>query len=251
MKRMLFLLLLAAVAAASAFGQERTYQKEFPVNAGARFSLDSYKGTITIRTDTGKTIRAYARIRPDEGTDPELLDYVKIREHASLNSVSLEVDNDTSGFRRLFGRSVTMPLVDWDITLPDDVDLNLETYKSEVDLDVPAGRVEIDSYKGTGSIRKVRNHFKLDTYKGNFKVDVDNLGDLDAETYKGEITLSIYGARDFGLRATTHKGELRFHGRQIPLEKRGRETEADYTTGNGRNRINLETYKGTFIVEFR
>jgi hypothetical protein len=153
--------------------------------------------------------------------------------------------------RRFFINWGSLPQVDWDIMVPDDASLMLKTYKSEVSLDVPAGPIAIDSYKGTGTIRGVRNRLGLDTYKGNFHVEIKRLGDLDVQSYKGDISIEISGERDFSLRAKSHKGNYRFTGLSIPVERRGRKSEAFYTAGSGTNRINLETYKGAFNIDFR
>ncbi|NLT68384.1 MAG: DUF4097 family beta strand repeat protein [Acidobacteria bacterium] len=247
MKRTFLLIIaLAATAAIDAFAQERSYQRDFPVNSSARFSLDSYKGTISVRTDGGNTIRVKARIYPDVDGTPESIHDVEIRENSSRNSVSIKVRNVNNDS----GNNI-LPLVHWDIRLPDTVDLALTTYKSQVDLDVPAGRIDINSYKGTGTIRGVRNAFKLDTYKGNFKIEVRELADLDLDTYKGDIALDVWGAEDFELRANTYKGTIQFTGLVIPVENKRRNTEVSFTRGSGRNRLSLETYKGSFKVDFK
>jgi hypothetical protein len=246
----LFFVVLAAITAVSAFGQDRSYQKDFAVNPSARFLLDSYKGTITIRTDGGMTIRAKARIHPDENDDSESVNNVEIVEHESRDSVSIEVRNKP-GMPKLFSNNSGMPLVDWVITLPDTVDLVLKTYKSNVSLNVPSGRVDINSYKGTGTIHGVRNKLKLETYKGSFHVEIKKLGDLDLDTYKGEISLEIYGAKDFRLCGSSYKGDFRFSGLAIPVEKKHRNIEVNFATGTSKNRIDLNTYKGAFNLDFR
>ncbi len=78
MKNVLAVLLI--LVATSALAGERTYDREFPVEAGARFSLDTHKGNIKIRTDDGSTIRVHARFYPDQGKNPELLEKLMDRE---------------------------------------------------------------------------------------------------------------------------------------------------------------------------
>ncbi len=250
MRKTLFLAIM--LTAVSAFSAEQTYHKEFPVSPGARFSLDSYKGFIKIRTGSTSSIIATARIYPDQGTDPALLDHVKIRERSDLRSVSIEVDFDSDSARvgGLLGDSVTWPLVDWDIVLPDDASVALETYKSEVDLQLPAGKIDIESYKGVGKIAGIRDDFSLDTYKGEFDVRIQELADFKLETYKGRVDVVVDSAADFTLHAHTRNGDLRFEGLDIPLRKERRETTASYSSGRGNHRVDLETYKGSITIRF-
>ena len=251
MRKLLFFLLLSTTS--MLFGFDRVYQKEFPVSRTAQFSLESYKGKIVVRTDTVPTIRVRASIVPDEGTDPALVDHVQIMETVGDNRVSIEVkyDSDSARMNGLIGEMLSWPLVNWDITLPDDASLSLETYKSEVDLDVPSGRLVVDSYKGFGNIRGVRNRFKLETYKGAFDVEVAGLADIDAETYKGDISLEIHGATDFTVEAETRKGNLLFTGIDLPIQKENDRMSVYQKIGGGDRWIKLETYKGNIKVDFR
>jgi len=253
MKKALFLMFL--LVSVAAFGSERIYEQVFQVDPGARFSLECHKGFIKIRTNNSRTIQVMARIYFEEGGDPALLEHAQIKERSGRNHVSLEFDFDQNAakFAGLIGNSLDWPAVDWEIALPDDVNLDLETHKSEVDLDVPAGRIEIESHKGTGTIRGVRNDFKLETHKGEFDVDVTQLADLDVETHKGKISLTIHGTEDFTLRAGSDKGILRFSGYDVPIQ-RDEDDEDEITAyfriGDGTNRIELETYKGSITVDF-
>jgi hypothetical protein len=253
MKKALFLMFL--LAATAAFGSERLYEQKFEVDPGARFSLECHKGFIKIRTDNSRTIHVMARIYFEGGGDAELLEHAQIKERSGRNHVALEFDfdQDSAKFLGLIGNSLDWPAVDWEITLPDDVHLDLETHKAEVDLDVPAGPIEIESHKGTGTIRGVRNDFTLETHKGEFDVQVSELGDLNVETHKGNISLTIDGSADFTLRAQSDKGNLQFSGYEVPItrdEDDDDEITAFLRMGDGTNRIELETYKGTIKVDF-
>jgi hypothetical protein len=253
MKKALFLMIL--LAAPAAFGSERIWEQSYQVDRGARFSLECHKGFIRIRTDNSRTIQVTARIYFEEGGDSELLEHAKIKESSGPGHVSLEFDydQDAAKFAGLIGNSMDWPAVDWEIVLPDDLNLELETHKSEVDLHVPAGHIDIESHKGTGTISGVRSDFSLETHKGEFDVAVSELSDLDVETHKGNISLAIYGTADFTLRAQSDKGNLRFSGYEVPItrdEDDDDEITAFLRVGDGTNRIELETYKGTIKVDF-
>jgi hypothetical protein len=244
------LLVLAATAAAA---QERTYDREFPVDPGARFSLETHKGNITVRTHGGSTILVHARIYPDQGRNPELVDHVKIKERSGPHAVDLEVDCDQNhpDLRGLLQGGWTLPMVDFEITVPDDADLELESHKAHFDLEVPSGRVEIESHKGRGTISGIRGPFELETHKGKFEVTIDRLAGASIETHKGDVRVLLRDTSDLELTGSSYKGRLRFEGLDIPVTvSDGGQSQAHYRTGSGRNKLSLSTHKGTITVSF-
>lgn len=244
-----FLLVLTCL---SASGADRFYEEEFPVTARARLELESFKGKITLRSDEGTTVRVKARIYADEGTRPELVDFMEIEAHAreSFVELSSEFDQGEAEEAELLGRSWSQPSVDWEITLPDDMSIELESHKAEFDLQVPAGAIEIESHKGHGTVRGVRGRFELETHKGEFEVEIQELDQVEVETHKGRIELEVHGARDFTVSGESYKGELAFEGRDIRVEKEDGETFVDHREGNGSRRIELETHEGKIRVRF-
>jgi hypothetical protein len=249
------MVLMLLLVAAAAFGGERTFEKEFQVGAGAELSLDCHKGTIRIRTHSASVIAIKARIYPDEGKNPELVDLVEIKTRASSGHVSVDVDYEQTekAFNGLIGDQRTLPMVDFDIAIPDDAALDLSSHKAEFDVVTGSGKVEIESHKGSGTIKGVRNELDLETHKGDFKVEVEQLADLSVETHKGDVEVIIYGARDFSVRGESHDGELRFDGRDIRVEKDEEHhhgASVSYREGDGRNRIEISTHKGTVELRF-
>jgi hypothetical protein len=253
MMRFLRLLpLLLALSSVAAFGADRFWEEEFPVTAGARLELESFKGKITLRTDEGSTVRVQARIYADQGTRPELVDFMKIEAQARASYVELsaEFDQGEAEDAELLGKSWSQPAVDWDITLPDHMRLELESHKSELDLRVPSGSIEIESHKGEGAIRGVRGPFELETHKGEFEVVILELDNVEVETHKGNIELEIHGARDFELSGESHKGDLIFEGREVRVEDDDGETFVEHREGDGSRSIELETHEGKIRVRF-
>jgi hypothetical protein len=244
--------LVLALACLAASGAERFYEQEFPVGAGARLELESFKGKITLRTDEGSTVRVSARIYSDEGTRPELVDFMEIEAHAreSYVELSAEFDQGEAEEAELLGRSWSQPSVDWEIVLPDDMSVELESHKSEFDLQVPAGSIEVESHKGEGSIRGVRGRFEIETHKGEFDVEVQALSHVEVETHKGRVELTVHGAADLAVSAESHRGRLEFEGRDIVVEEEDGEKFVDYREGDGSRTMELETHEGTIRVRF-
>lgn len=249
--------LLFAFAGIAFAGQNGNFEQEFPVAANPSFSLQSHKGKITIRTDNGSTIRVKARIYAEDAPadiEQQIINATEIKVSSGDTWVRIDVDyEDIGSFTdKLFNRNnYGVAFVDFDIILPDDADLNLTTHKSDVDINAPAGRISIESHKGNGPVRNVRGDLDLQTHKGNFDIEIVELHDVDVNTHKGDVFLHILHAADFQVRGDTHKGDMKFKGRDIRLISEDRGGTVHYTEGRGSNRISLDTHKGLISLDFK
>jgi hypothetical protein len=238
---------------------ERTVDKTFTVDSGSRFSLDVHKGHINVRTDMGSTVSVSARVyltdEQKKGLSADQIDNVmealeiKFREGSGYVDVSVDFDSGDvlSG---LLGNHRPMPFVDFDIIVPDDSSLALETHKGTLDVDAPAGKVSIESHKGTGTILGVRSDFEMETHKGQFKVEVLELHDLEVETHKGDVTITIHAANDFTIRGDSHKGDIDVRGVAVEKQREDRSSYINHKQGSGANRIELGTHKGNIVLDF-
>lgn len=238
---------------------DRVVDETFDVDPAVRVSVEAFKGRIEVRTEPGaSTVRMLATITPDDGPEDDV-EYVDVRSSVSGGSVWIAVDYDHPNLQRRddggwFGTSssTSLPFVDFEIVMPDGGELELESHKSDFDVEAPSGGLEIESHKGAGEIRNVRGDFELDTHKGRFDVEIVELADVRVDTHKGDIELRIHGAQDFAIRGDTHKGDLRFRGRyDVPI-RRGDDDErwVNFEVGSGRHLIELETHKGEITVDF-
>lgn len=258
-----FVLTIMMLMPMTLFGAERSFNKSFDVAPNARFSLDCFKGEIKIRTGDVSTIQVNARIYPDEGPDSDLK-YVSIDTSSASGYVRIEVEYDadsmsrtrrgednSSGILRNWS-GTSLPFVDFDIVVPRDASLDLESHKSTFDVEAPAGAVRIETHKGTGTIKGVRNDFELSTHKGRFDVEIDKLADLEIDTHKGDVDVVIHDARDFSLRGETDSGKLDFEGYYVRVERDDHHGEyVSETIGSGIHRIDLDTHKGRIKLHFK
>ena len=256
MKRHLsFAFVLLVTLGATAFaGPEKNFEEAFSVGPNATFSLDSHKGNIKVRTG-GDQILVKARVYYEEAVDARVLDYVNIEATHSGNLVKIEVEFDQKESKTLlesiFGKnSYSWPMVDFDIVVPDDSNLRIDSHKATFDFQVPSGDIEIESHKGSGTIANVRGDFALETHKGQFTVDVSQLGDIDIETHKGDVEILLGDASDFTIDGESHKGSLAFTGRDIRVHREDGESTVSYAEGTSRHRIRLETHKGNIRLNF-
>jgi hypothetical protein len=190
-------------------------------------------------------------IHSDDEQSARLVQAVEIKTRASSDLVDIEVECDRASFGNSFlGESFSLPYVDFEILVPEDAELDLSSHKSRFDINVPSGRIVLQSHKGTGTIRGVRNDLDLETHKGKFDVQVETLHDLQIQTHKGDIDVAIRNAHDFSVRGASHKGRLEFSGIDVPVRREGRSSLVSHRIGSGRQKIDLSTHKGTIHLTF-
>lgn len=253
--RLLVLTTLATlVATVSAVEEKRYWDSVFPVNPTANFELNSHKGFIKVGHADVREITVKATYYfQDASDDPALLEYLSFKTRATADTVNIDVEFEPpkqtgSGW---WSDGVNFPYVEFDILLPSSASLELDTHKSEIDVDAPSGEVEIESHKGTGIIRGVRNNLEIESHKGQFTVEVDELHDIEIETHKGDITVNVRNASHFTMVGTSNKGDFSFSGRNIPVTIEDRSSYVNYSEGHGGNKIDLETHKGRITLNFK
>jgi len=248
------LALAVAIAVPGAAAADKTLERTLDATADAKVFVDSFKGKIEVRTADIAEVRVTARVWVEEGGDPESVEHVHLRTNDGGRRVRVEIEYDEVALdssSSWFGwQKHVRPMVDLSIVMPEGGRLVLETHKAELDIEAPSGSVEIDTHKGHGTIRNVRSELDLDTHKGDYEVEVIELDTIDISTHKGEITVRVHGARDFEVIGRTHKGDLRFSGRDIPVRRDGKSSTVSYSSGSGGGFIEVQTHKGDIHIDF-
>jgi hypothetical protein len=251
-----FLLLLSPRAYASS----RRIEKTVPLPADGRVTISTYKGSVHVTPWEKAEVSVDARIEPDTesecGTRSEeerWVERTQVNVRESSHRVAIESDyGDLSSHRFLgvFGTCITYPFVHYEIRLPRTASLEIKDQKSKIDVRDLVGDLDIDSYKGTVVVSGLDGSIRLNTYKGDAKVDVVRLARSSrAETYKGEITITLPKSAAFELDGRPgRRGDVRSDF-DVTVRSRGRRRsdgdEIRGTINGGGPRLSLETYKGT------
>jgi hypothetical protein len=246
--------LLASIAFSATAAEDKLYwERVFPVNADVNFELDTHKGIIRLDHANVSEITVKATYYFDNDQDPEMLQYLEFKTRANADSVYVDTEFDPpkKGSSGWWTQGVSHPFIEFDILVPSNASIELESHKAEFDVEAPAGEVEIESHKGTGEIRNVRNNLEIESHKGRFKIEITELNDIEIESHKGDIEVTINNARNFTVVGTSHKGDLRFQGRDIPVTTEDKETYVDYKEGTGTHNIELDTHKGQLTLIFK
>ena len=192
--------------------------------SNGRVSIDTYKGTIDVKTWDRDEVQIDALIEADQHED--LVDLTDIEIYTTDRGVAIETDYDRakkSKLRRdIFNSSnMSLPFVHYTVRMPKTAELHIKDYKSDTDIVGLQADLSFETYKGKAVLEDITGDLTVDTYKGIVMID-ELEGSLRAETYKGEIT-AVFEDFDGRSRVDTYRGEIRL----ILPEDAGFELEAD------------------------
>ena len=288
MNRTVRMSLLAAVATAAVVlalplavsaQVEKTFEATVKLDAGGRLTLKTFKGSIELEPWDRDEVQIRARVVADPQVDDE---YGKESVEATLvvvrgsgstvriksNYEEVPCEESFSMLGRLFGGcSKILPFVHYEIRAPRRIRIQIDDYKSTIELAGFEGEFDIETYQGTLNGGELTGDLNLDTYKGQVRL-VGLEGSFDIETYKGEIEI---GLSELTARSSveTYKGTVVLKlEREIGFDVRanlGRRAEfqSDFPlrvrTGRGRTLagsvngggpvLSIESYKGQIRIE--
>ena len=208
--RYLSLICLSVLLTIPVFAQDvKTYDETFALDGRDRLSIDTYKGSIDVKTWDRDEIQIEAVVEADD--DRDLVELTDVVFRKSARGISVKSDYERAKKKRKFfgigGGSVSLPFVHYTIRMPHTIELNIEDYKSEIDIADVAADVRLETYKGEVRIEDITGDLDIETYKGD--VVIHGLdGGLQAETYKGEIE-AIFENMAAHSRIDTYRGEIR------------------------------------------
>lgn len=242
------MLILGALAPSLAVDQDiKEVRKTVPLDRDGRVAINTYKGSVSVRSWDNPQVEIYARVEPDGSGSrwKEKIEDTEIRIDVSAGSVRIESDYEkvkrrSSRFWDLFDG--TLPLVHYTVKMPRSARLSIKDYKSKTAVADLRSEVEIDTYKGTVALWGLDGALSLKTYKGDARVQFVNLaGRSRFDTYKGEIEISLPKDKGFDLETDVgRRGSLDSDFQvSIPAGKGFRGS-----VNGGGPAIHLKTYKG-------
>ena len=243
-------LLLLAQAGLAADSKE--FRKVVPLDGGGRLRIDTYKGTIEVRTWNEPRVEIHARIEADpDGQDPAAqVERTDIRVTGSDRSVEIESDYSRLKERGLFGifsTSITLPYVHYRISMPATARLAIDDYKSDTKIYGLRADLALETYKGTVVIENLDGGAEIETYKGDVEVQFARFDRSSFETYKGDIEITLPASAGF-----TIEGEMSRRGKvDSEFEMRTHvlgEERLSASVGSGGPGLRFETYKGTIRI---
>ena len=206
----------------------RTLDVKFDVGDRTRLTLESQSGTVAVRGDGGRTVRVEVVARLWAEDDAEADDQAELIRRA----IRHEGDKVTVRAPALlrprpflfFGHS--RPRVDYQITVPTNTEVKIESRSGLIEVEAIAGPLRIDSRSGKVSVREVTSDVEIRSRSGAVhaessggSLDVESRsgsmrikgcgGDASLETRSGSLTIENGGGR---LKAGIRSGSLKYDG---------------------------------------
>jgi DUF4097 and DUF4098 domain-containing protein YvlB len=193
-----------------------TFQKTIEFEEGGFLSLSNSNGDIEIKSwDKNEVeIVAHKRIKAeDKETAEKLMEHLKIdiQEHDGEIIIETSYPKGSSGggiFSWLFGKGKASYLVEYEIKVPEKIDLNIHTTNGGLRIENIAGKLRLESTNGKINAREIKGLTRCETTNGNIRVEFDDVSVGDEMTFRttnGSIKLYLpddYGADDVDLKTT-------------------------------------------------
>ena len=245
---------------------ERKIELSEPMLPGASFWADTYNGSITIKgMDVMEcTITATIIAHAEDEIDAQRLAEETTVELLPING-GLEVIIDKPQSKRR--RSVSVNL---DISIPNQVDLDITTkngeviisdvmgdvrgksYNGEIIAEITSGDVQLETYNGDVSCKSISGRAQITSYNGDLEAIYSGDGaspcDISMKTYNGSIDFISPPGFSAIINASTQNGSIKS---DLPIKVTGKSKKNKLrgTLGRGRGRLYLASYNGSIKIE--
>jgi DUF4097 and DUF4098 domain-containing protein YvlB len=244
---------------------ERTVQLSAPLSPGLVFAAQTHNGSITIKggetTDCNVTakITAYAI---SEKRAKKLAEETKITLEPFGNKLTAKIQRPDY----IMSQSVS---VSFDVTLPNQTDLELTTHNGAVSITNITGKVDATTHNGCITAESVSGAMKLLTHNGGITCE-EISGDIELQTHNGgiEAAYSKSASPVCNISLVTHNGSIDFtappnlsaavdvsthngsidSGLSITTTGEASKRQLRGTVGGGQGKLRLETHNGSIKI---
>ncbi|HEY7790739.1 MAG TPA: DUF4097 family beta strand repeat-containing protein [Vicinamibacterales bacterium] len=241
-------LLLAVPAAARADNTERV-DRTIPFQNGGTLQLKTFSGRVTISaTDQPQVVIHAVR----HGTQAQL-DAIKLDIQESGSRIIIDANKKTG--TSWFWRHNDVVETEFDIQVPANTDLAIETFSSPVDVTGVAGAETVKGFSSPITLAGVTGPVEAHTFSGDITVRSSKWTSgqpLDAATFSGDITLEVPATTQADVEFKTFSGDM--HS-DIPLvfeEQRHGTMRAQFKSGGGHGSesdFHLHTFSGDVRIK--
>jgi len=257
MRKILLVLSLFAAATAGASTLEETYDRTF--DARSNFALTNTNGHINVRSWDQAKIQVHA-VKKVKAGDPDIakrtMAELKIEPTVTADGVSINTiypkNREGGFFNWLAGQDVSMD-VEYDITVPRSVSLNVETTN---------GAIEVDGVKGSHRISTTNGHIDLTHCSGDVEAETTNGGikaeltevspgkSIRLETTNGRINVTLPKTIAARVDASTTNGSVNSDLPVTTTEMKNHRLRGTIN-GGGSAEVRLRTTNGSISIEAR
>lgn len=243
------LVLMVSVGIGREVTEQKTFEETVSFRAGDRLTLRNENGSVAVRSWNRNEVRVFARIKAqanDRREAEELLEEVKIRIEPSGGRLDIYTDAPRNPWRR--NRNVS---IQYELTVPSRVDLDVETVNGGVDVDTITGEVRVRTTNGGIDAIRLQGSVQAETTNGGIEVELatyDGKDDLSFSTTNGSIHVSLPKNVKGSFEARTTNGHIET---DFPITIRGkfsRKSISGDLNGGGATQIRLKTTNGSIYL---
>jgi hypothetical protein len=204
---------LGLAAGPAARATEQAFARTFPVSAGARFDLDTYRGRVAVLEGQPGEIRVEVRMQVQtDDTDKSARSFqtVQFQWGSSPGGVSVRVRDPVQTAIRFDWQSDSRVDLSCKVFLPRGCAFNVEVADGSAEVGNLAGDVSVHVGRGTLYLRRIQGSVRARLDNGNLVLSRCS-GDADLEAGFGSIQVGTVGGRA-SLRAPNGGIELQHAG---------------------------------------
>lgn len=252
---MVALLLVAAAAVGATL--DESYDRTFDVRPGALFALENTNGRITIRSWDQPRVRVIGHKRVESrDSDAARQGMTALRIEASPSAGGLRVTTlyphkNDGFFDWLAGNHVSMS-VEYDVTVPRSMDLNVDNTNGAIDISDVRGALQVSDTNGHIELVRCAGSVEAETTNGAVRAELTEVTagkSMRLETTNGRITVTVPRSIAASVDASTTNGSI---STELPVTMSSTSRHALRGTINGGGgELRLRTTNGSIDIRAR
>jgi DUF4097 and DUF4098 domain-containing protein YvlB len=179
-------LALSPAAARAGQRETETVDRSYPMGPGGELRLNNFSGKIVITGSNRGDVSIHAVRRATR----ERLQNIHLDIQADGSRIRIEANKRDESWDRHNDNVVE---TDFEIEVPEDVNLDVNAFSSEVRVSNVHGRQKVHTFSGAVTLRDAAGSIDAETFSGDIEVDLapNVSGRLDFDTFSGELTSDV------------------------------------------------------------
>ncbi len=239
----LLIILLINFSFSNATTLKETFKKQLNCDGMPRLNVKNSNGRIEIISWDKKEVKIIAHIRVEgsESAAQKMLDRIEIEIEQDENDIFVEtlVPKGIHGrggfFSWLFGDSRFSYSVDYEINIPFESDLNLNTTNGRISVEEVSGRIKMSATNGKINARDISGLVQCETTNGKIHAEINDIVSDEEMTFRTTNgSIKLYLPEEYGGYADlkTTNGHI--------------DSDFKLSRGNRNSRRSKKSYRGEF-----
>jgi len=258
---MLFLILLFSLNSVFAATIEETFKKRLDCIQNSLIIVENSNGRIEVSSWDNQEIEivAYKRVEGSEKSAAKLMERIEIEIEQDECKIKIEtvvpksMDGDGGFFSWLFGDKNPSYSVQYEIKVPYESDLDLNTTNGKIITDKVSGKIRLKTTNGKIDAENIKGVVRCQTTNGSINVEFDEITSEDEMTFRTTNgSIKLYFPENYGGYADlkTTNGHIDSDFRLESSRNDSRRSRKSYNGkfGEGEGSITCKTTNGSIYL---